>query len=375
MIQIPGASGAKPPPEGNIYIVTEDLSILVPRTAERLGIQGSVLEAVLNESFFQELLNDLVRAIGKYCFPEGEVKVKDLPHSSFDDLLRKHDRKATGKFSEFWLCLDSVYPELDCGKEESYPFSITRYVDATLDDIDDRGPRPEDKGESIHEQIAECIVKLNRISGSRESVDPVIIDDGTFDGKTIITILNEFAKDNRFIDSVRLGVAKLGGLFAITDWNATDKNGRIHRVSFVGATKFCPPIYDWVCERDFFPGILYSGKVIGEKIGELLQPRRVGERQTPVRAQYLYGWGNIEGWARLSKGNPRFTYEALGLSITLWERIQALTEKPILVEDLPAIPWKIYSQDPDEMSKTLKRPWLEVLKEERKAIRKGSWPW
>lgn len=34
MRQTPGTSSAKTPPEGNIYVVTEDLSILVPRTAK-----------------------------------------------------------------------------------------------------------------------------------------------------------------------------------------------------------------------------------------------------------------------------------------------------------------------------------------------------
>lgn len=287
------------------------------------------MKADLNESFFRELLDELVEAIGKYCFPGGEVEVKGLPHDSLDDLLRKHDRRDTGEFSEFWVCLDTVYAKVDREEEEGYRFSITRHVDENWDDIDDRWPRPEDEERSIHEQVAECISKLNTISRSRQRVDPVVIDDGIFDGKTIIFLLNEFAGYNRFVDSVRLGVAKFQGLSAISDWKASDRDGKVRRVSFVGASKFCPPIRDWICERDFFPRVLYSGKVIGEKVGELPQPELIGERQIPVRAQYLHDWGDIEGWASLRKGRPRFTYEALGLSITLWGRIQALRKEPI----------------------------------------------
>ncbi len=368
-----GANSTNIPPQGNTYILTEDLSILVPLTGEKLGIPEATLKIDLNESFFKELFEELGQMIRTHCLAGEEVELVALPYDSFTDLLYKHDRTDKDKSTEYWICLDTVYAKFD-REEEVYRLSISRYVDDDWNYIDERGPRPEDGEMSISERIVQCVSKFRKNLKLGKELYPVIIDDGTFDGKTVIAVLSELAKNNIYVDSVRLGVSKLEGLFRICAWNIADEDQRVHRVRFLGVSKICPSLRAWIHERDLFPGILYAGKAIGENKDGLISAKRVGERRQPIRTQYLRGWGNMERWTLLPKGHDRFTYEVLGLSLKLWQRIQALRRKPILVEELPAIPWKLYNPDLRKLDKTLKMPWLDVLEDEYKATRKGRWP-
>ena len=382
------------------YVVTEDLSLLVRRWCSQQGLKIS--PAMLPESFFQNIFNKLIECLRKYCFSEQEIEVMPLQLNTFDDLLRKHDAipvldellhksaeiPALGTalrrldtllhkhtevptLKEFWVSLDDVYPKPLEQSESKYNMSVTRYVSTSYEKLG-HGPRPENNEKSLKSQVRECV----NIWEKTKKLPIVLVDDGTFDGDTVEEVLNEFARQEVFINSVRLGVAKRVGIEKIANWSFDEEmqggKTRTHKVNFIGASKLCPPIYDWICERDFFPGVLYAGKVIARREGNEIKPLLVGKQNIPVRAQYLYDWGEVWKWASIEEGKSRpFTAEVLKLSIELWEKLEKLRGRTIFIKDLPAIPLKIYSSNRAFMQKQLERSWLEVLKNKQKQIERA----
>lgn len=353
-------------PKKDSYLVTEDLSVVVPATAKRLGIPEAALKSHFNGSFYDELMEEVVHLMRTHCLNDEDVDIVPLSNDSFSDML--HKRVTKGKSGgEFWICLDNVYTRFEC-EQAAYPVNITLYLDEHLDSLEERGPRPEDGDTSLAGQIAECADMYNKCRESGEVLNPVVVDDNTFSGMTVVTVLREAANRNLYVEHVRLGIGRLEGLLRIGAWNTVDKQGTGRRVRFLGVSKLSPGYYARNSERDFFPGILYAGKVIGEKRDGMLHPVMVGEQKKPVRAQCLYGWGDTTRWTMLRHGLVPFTCGMLGLSLRIWERLQELSDRLVLVEDLPAVPWKMYSSDDEKMHKNLKKSWLEVLKEEYRSI-------
>jgi hypothetical protein len=347
------------------YIVTEDLSLLVCRWCSQQKPKIPT-ESLQQSSFFKDTLDQLAHALRKHCFSEDDVEVITLQGTTFDDLLSKQD--AATDLREFWVSLDDVYPKPLGESESKYNMSVTRYVDTGGNKLG-HGPRPETSKKSLKEQVREC-VNIWEDTKRQKDLDElplILIDDGTFDGDTVKEVLDEFAKQEVFINSVRLGVAKRMGIEAIADWRfeeaPADGETRIHKIYFIGASKLCPPIHDFV------PGVLYAGKVVAQKKGDEIEPLRVGEQKIPVRSQYLYGWGNVISWASIPEEKAKqFTADALKLSIQLWERLEHLRQEPILVKNLPAIPQILYSKDPVRMQSQLGRSWLEVLRKRQEEI-------
>lgn len=357
---------------GTAYVVTEDLTILVRRWCRSVGIPVGDLE----DSFFEDLFENLAQALRKYCFADGTKEVKNLKTDAFNDLLEKHDGLNDGdEPREFWVSLDEVYVTPEVELESKRNISVTRYVNCADGKwkLIGYGPRPEDeatdrtKDWSLQAQVQSCIDLCSAICQkySKDKLNMFLVDDGTFDGGTIEDLLTRFARGGYNIESVRLGVATTEGVEKIAAWRWPPEptaDRAQHTVPFIGASKLCPPILDWVCERDFFPGVLYSGKVVGEKYGEDdVRPLLVGEKRIPVRAQYLYGWGDDYHWATLHQGGKEFTLEALKLSKELWKHLQGSYGQEILVEHLPAIPYRIFDMNRDCLGEVLKTPWIEVL--------------
>ena len=127
-------------------------------------------------------------------------------------------------------------------------------------------------------------------------------------------------------------------------------------------------LYDWVCERDFFPGVPLGGKVIAQMTSKGYDALRVGDDSIPVRAQYLQDWGHVTAWASLHHGLNSFTLEAIHLSIELWERIEKATDYKFCIGDLSSTPQKVLSDNPS--IDILKEPWLRVLEEYRNSFKR-----
>jgi hypothetical protein len=371
------------------YLVTEDLSLVVCRWCEMQC--PKIPTTKLKESnLFGDLLSRLADALRDYSFDAQQIEVITLQRSIFDDLLKKRDLVSDDrgridrkkKPTEFWVALDNVYPTplLDTDPAK-YNMSITRYVDSNgkpFEGEEGHGSRPEDGETNLHHQVRECVNKLEDAEKKYKKDLPIIlVDDGTFTGETIFQVLTEFAKQDVIINSVRLGVAKSQGIDLIASWTPPPVSSGAKRVLdgvyFIGASKLCPPLKDWICERDFFPGVLYAGRVVARREDDdTVRPLRVGPKKIPVRSQYLYGWGNPTKWASIEEDAQRsFTLAALGLSIELWSELEALARRTIKVQDLPAVPAKLFDKEKPEMNRILKKSWLQVLKDEHKKLERS----
>src|SRR5205807_5534458 len=121
------------------------------------------------------------------------------------------------KPNEFWVALDDVYPTPLHDKDPAkYNMSITRYVDSAgkpFKEPEGHGARPEVGDKDLHRQVRECVNKWEDAKKKyMKNLPIVLVDDGTFSGETICQVLTEFAKQEVFINSVRLGVAQREGI-------------------------------------------------------------------------------------------------------------------------------------------------------------------
>lgn len=190
-------------------------------------------------------------------------------------------------------------------------------------------------------------------------------------------MLKAFDGHKRRVNMIRLGVSKFQGYLQIASWSGTGGDGKPYKaargVAYEGAD-----IYDWVYERDFFPGVPLSGRVVGKKAQGQLVPLKVpaGEIQIPVRAQYLEDWGHVTKWASLKRNLNKFRFEALTLWIVLWQQIERARSRCFKVRDLSSIIQKILSDFSGPLSSLLEQPCKEVLEAYRDGVNRrlrGTW--
>lgn len=351
------APGALRKLKGNTYLVTEDLSKLVTRWCKKRH------EPFPDIRFFESIMTSLCDALQRHCFPDEKIKVVHLPQESFADILDRRRSRDAERLNEFWVALDDVYADIGVQGEDGFHISITRFVDK--DDVNlKRGARPESPFTSIDEQIKDC-AKCWAGSSGREKRPVVLVDDGTFTGGTIIKVLKQLANHGMLVNTIRLGVANPDAINAIAEWKHEETQ---HSVGFLGCLKLCPPVFDWVAERDFFPGVPFSGRAVGRMEDGIVSPIRASHSNGPFRKSYLSGWGQIQSWAQLTTGKDAFTRAALELSIQLWEELEKRWGRPILVSDLDAIPWLFYRSDSEKMHSVLGRRWLEILRTQLESV-------
>ena len=100
-------------------------------------------------------------------------------------------------------------------------------------------------------------------------------------------------------------------------------------------------VIDQICERDFYFGIAGSG--ISVLTGT-----------TVVKAPYFIPFGNPVERASIPQNSATyFSNSCISRSITLWEEIEKLSKRKILIKDLPE---QIQNTSPnDEVIKVLKK--------------------
>ena len=239
------------------YLVTEDLSILIPKLLRSQGLPTD--GRVLGPDYFRSVLARLKQSLGKHCFPDTmKVTVETLPHFAVDGALRKERAE-----DEFWICLDEVYPWFpDEQGDDRAHLSITRYVDTDWRDLGQRGPRPErfDQGgparpesSSLDSQVDACIARFLTFRRGHPNAVLTLVDDGVFTGGTLLDVLERFAQRGCFVKKLRLGVVNTDSetVGRLEKWTGRDAQGNYHAVS-VAASFGKRRLKDWVCERDFF---------------------------------------------------------------------------------------------------------------------------
>ena len=314
-------------------------------------------EPVLPTEFFNRLADRLIASIQRACFLNKDVIVEKVPLDFFRNLfLRRPEQE-----KEFWVSLDNKVYVIDA----NFYLDVTRLVDEDRLPIDSGvkiGSRPENP-KPFFQQLDECIEKITKINMPMKIV---LVDDGTFEGDTITNVLDALADRGIIVDEVRLGICRAEGEQKITAWQwPKDADPmKAYRIGWVKTAGTCPVLWDWVCERDFFPGVPLCGRAVGRKTAQSLPPESIltSPGQKPVRVPYLSPQGREE-WVSLTHGFRNFSQEAVDLTIELWGKMEEVLGRTILVRDIPTIPFWLYSKDSSVWGKCMEEPWLKVLRD------------
>ena len=160
----------------------------------------------------------------------------------------------------------------------------------------------------------------------------ILADDVVFSGTVLKTIIQKFSQN---------GISVIGIRACISSREGYDYFNNTLYAGLKCGFLMSKDVIDQICERDFYYGVAGSGISVREG-GEIL------------KSPYIkpFGEPDIRASVPLQYVNP-FSYGCLKRSIALWEESGRLTNRDIMVSDLPE---KItYTNDSDTVVKALKR--------------------
>lgn len=269
----------------NKYVISEDIHILLDKWAKNKGF------TLPSKKFFKELRKEMQEYLEK-IFGIGNI---DMVSSRE---LKNGMKKLIKQTRLPAVSMDLVYiqtnPEIQ----------VSRMIDEFLDDCS-IGPRF--NALSISEQLLKIKEKHNEI---------VLVDDVVFSGEVITKIILSLKAINIKVPKIVAGIIIGQGAKKIK--KETDVE--------ILTNRYYKEVIDEICERDFYPGISLSGRlVVGSKI--------------ETGAPYLLPFGKPHEWASIPKEKEKeFSIFCLNQTIKLWEAIEKASNRIVRCCDLERIP-------------------------------------
>lgn len=260
------------------YIVSADICLLMKDWAIKNGF------VLPKREFFSQLREKFSNHM-REIFPEFEFVSEEEISCGLATLVAKSGLPA--------ISLDRVYFTSELNLE------IARLVDK---DGNDRGLGHRAGTPSLMQQIRKL-----QTSGVREVV---VVDDVIFTGALLESIIELLSRVDIRVPLVCAGIGIAEGINRI--------NGTRRKISCV---RTYGEVIDEVCERDFYPGVPLSGRLLvgGNNIG----------------APYLLPFGKPESWASIpSERVETFSRFCLHQAISLFDEVERCSGKPILCRDL-----------------------------------------
>lgn len=285
------------------YLVTKDVQQLVSKWAIERGF------AAPEEEFFNLIGSQLQQKLKSY-FPQDEVW--QLPYKLVKTRI------------DFWMCTARIfgYPviALDDGlyvERADFYLQTSRLINVKGQAIG-LGSRISKSLEDQVEKIAEHLEKKK----------VTLVDEGAYTGSGIIELSKILNNHGISVKAIILGIA--------TREASENIKSQLPDAHWAIGFTFSPVI-DWVCERDFYPGVPLSGRLIGRQ-GLPIQPE--------TGAPYLIPFGDPEKWASipLDKVND-FSRFCLEQAILLWKGIEKCSGKIVRCCDLSRRPLGIPLDD------------------------------
>lgn len=316
------------------YLVTGDLAIVVTEWAQRHGF------SVPARFFFGTLMDGLVNELKRIFEPRG-VDVVFIPwRTTTRRLMDLIERERNGLPL---VSLDSIFV-----READLPLFTTRLMghskhpdNPTWNDLG-KGNR---FGTPMIQTQLDAIERHSAVSESRVIA---IVDDGVWTGGTFFAVDKIFRERGieikKFLVGLRIRQAKrTEEIRAIQD-----------RLFAAEGGEFKPgEVVDWVVERDFYVGVPFGGRTLGQKVDE--QPRpptqvTIHYPNTPMPgnlcAPYLLPLGDPVHWASIPEAEAmNFSRAMLDLSATLYRGIEEESSRvlqrrvTITVGDLDRVPY------------------------------------
>lgn len=281
---------------GKPYVVSEDIEHLLDRWGNQNGF------IIPDKAFFTSVRNNMRGELQK-IFPEVQLVSED---GMIDWIIKMVSNETLPVIS-----LGRVYDIENC-----HSIDATRLVDQNLLSIG-LGSRD---GVCLEDQILSI---SERIRG------PVcIVDDVLFSGESHIDLMHKLFSAGICVEVLITSISIKKGVDAVLEIFSEIK---------VKSLLFYESVIDEICERDFYAGVPFSGKLIGKVSSTGICP------VVPNRGALYFGpFGNVEDWASIpQKHHEEWGKFCLKQSIFLWEEIERVSHKIVLCSDVPRLPYLI----------------------------------
>jgi hypothetical protein len=291
-----------------VYILSSDLPVIV---SQWLARDFSFQNFAWGESrrIFKKVKKTLVALLKNALGPQVEIKYisTHLAYGRLHDLLRND-------LDTPWISLDPVNTRHLA--ENTFQMDVTRIVKHASENKDNSwepiGHGPRNPVVSVPEQVEQ----LRRRKNVKEVI---VIDDGIWTAETMRAIETLLRKQG-------ISVKKFVVFFNLAPAN----HGLTAPVEQIFSVKR-EDVVDWTYERDFLPGLPFSGRTVGTKIIEQADaedhsdwPFRSVPMQGNYSAPYLELLGDPHGWASIPNHKlTEFSIGCLGLAIAVYRAIES----------------------------------------------------
>lgn len=260
------------------YVVSGDIFLLMQEWAEQ---QGFVLP---NHMFFQQLREDFSELMSQ-VFQDFEFVPEEELVNGLTDLVEKSDL--------FPISLDRVYYRSKPSLE------LTRAVECDGKDL----------GLRSRAGAPTMLIQFNELR-KVEQKEIVLVDDVIFTGDLLEKVIHSLKKMGIRVPLVCTGVGIAEGIRRLDSLSC-----KVHSVRTYGK------VIDEICERDFYPGVPLSGRLLAGK--------------EDVGVPYILPFGNPGKWASIphewQKVISRFCIQQ---TIKLFEEIERCSNKIVYCKDL-----------------------------------------
>lgn len=260
------------------YVVSGDIKILLSRWAEQSGFK------LPSDEFFKKIRDDFGLFMTQ-VFPGFEFVTEEVLREGLNSLVKKDGL--------YPLSLDRVYCLSDLC------IDIARQVDINGNDkgLGRRANSP---------YLLEQFRKL-KASGVKEVS---IIDDVVFSGDVIVRLGKALNMAGMRVKTIYAGIGIMEGINLI--------KGSGYEVECV---RTYDSVIDEICERDFYPGVPLSGRLI--------------DPENNIGAPYILPFGNPNKWASIpEKWQVPFSIFCMSQTIKLFEEIEKMSQKTVTCLDV-----------------------------------------
>jgi len=267
------------------YVISEDIEVLLKEWAKMRNFK------IPSENYFKKLREEFKRKLEE-IFGKGNV---DMVSSQE---LRGEMQKLIYQTGLPAVSMDRVYIRT------SPSIEVSRIVDDFLNDcgIGSRFGAP-----PLQEQLFKVKERFKEI---------VLVDDVIFSGKVISEILLSLNKLGVKVPIVVAGITIGEGAEILKEKTGAE----------ILTVRYYKEVIDEICERDFYPGVPLSGRLMTTSSIEIGVP-------------YLLPFGKPCEWASIPKERVKeFSQFCLEQTIKLWETIEKVSRKIVRCKDLERLP-------------------------------------
>lgn len=278
------------------FVVSEDIDILLKKWAEKNNFR------IPEKEFFLELRKEMKQKLLEF-FPDV--------HFIAEEEISAYIRKSTFGKESHVVSLDKVYTS-----DGFLALEATRMVGENFKDLDNASR----SHVSIEEQIETIALHVQQ---------PVIlIDDVIYSGNNLVDIIQRMKRAGIEVSSVITGISiGMGAEKILSEFNHVSIYSTIHYEKVI----------DEVCERDFYVGVPFSGRLLGTVVNGVPIPN---DPETGV--PYFRPFANIEktiSWGSIPEERvANWSRFCISQSIKLWEKIESLSGKKVPCSNVERIP-------------------------------------